>query len=334
MAVSAQRNVMEIQHQIRRNADETRSYIDDLYQWQEDFRRAPKTKHKVDNPFKHAATAPQKDNQVEAEGEARQLQRDKADMKAYYAAWDRWADQEAERLDRDAGADQRAATITTTTSHHAGSAFVKERAESAKGRQGKPMKVQIGKGGGPGWAVRRTLLSSAIEKKAKGNKLFSRGDHRAALDHYTSALGLLQSYGQPSMTSADRSAEILSAERTLLLNRASCYLKLHRYREAVSDCTAALTHTEDATASPEDRSAAMKAHYRRGIACARLHQWRDACGDLLKVAMCGPVDGEGEMAAKMKREARGLVKECISEYRRQRAGEWKRQKEAWRDRET
>ncbi|CEM23200.1 unnamed protein product [Vitrella brassicaformis CCMP3155] len=78
----------------------------------------------------------------------------------------------------------------------------------------------------------------------------------------------------------------------------------------------------------------MKAHYRRGIACARLHHWREACGDLLKVAMCSPVDGDGEMAAKMKRKARGLVKECISEYRRQRAGEWKRQKEAWRDRET
>ncbi|CEM23198.1 unnamed protein product [Vitrella brassicaformis CCMP3155] len=215
MAVSSQRSVMEIQHQIRRTADETRSYIDDLYQWQEDYRKAPKTKHKVDNPFKHAATAPHKDNQGEAEGEARQLQRDKADMKAYYAAWDRWADQEAERLDRDSGADQRAAT--TTTSHHAGSAF-------------------IGKGGGPGLAVRRTLLSSALEKKAKGNELFSRGDHRAALDDYTSALGLLQSYGQPNTTSADRSAEILSAERTLLLNRASCYLKLHRYREAVSDC--------------------------------------------------------------------------------------------------
>ncbi|CEM38528.1 unnamed protein product [Vitrella brassicaformis CCMP3155] len=75
MAVSGQRNVMEIQHQIRRNADETRSYIDDLYQWQENFRKAPTTKHKVDNPFKDTATAPHKDNQGEGEGEARQLQR-------------------------------------------------------------------------------------------------------------------------------------------------------------------------------------------------------------------------------------------------------------------
>lgn len=81
----------------------------------------------------------------------------------------------------------------------------------------------------------------AYREKEKGNEAFVERDYSKALVHYSRAI------------------ELNSRESVFYSNRALVYLRLHRYHEAISDCTASI-----------ERNASIKAFARRGMGWAGL----------------------------------------------------------------
>lgn len=72
------------------------------------------------------------------------------------------------------------------------------------------------------------LATQFNEVKSKGNKLFANGEHSKAIDVYDKALKLL-----PEGTNGGERADLLS-------NKAACYIKMKRFKDAVRECTSAL----------------------------------------------------------------------------------------------
>lgn len=94
------------------------------------------------------------------------------------------------------------------------------------------------------------LAVTAMEAKEQGNDAFKREDYKSALLNYSRAIRL-----NPS-------------NAVFYSNRACVYLKLERYQETISDCTASI-----------ERLPSIKAYARRASARAALKEYWKACAD-------------------------------------------------------
>uniref|UniRef100_A0A7S4MRQ7 Uncharacterized protein n=1 Tax=Vannella robusta TaxID=1487602 RepID=A0A7S4MRQ7_9EUKA len=99
----------------------------------------------------------------------------------------------------------------------------------------------------------------AMEAKEMGNSAFNAKDWISALTHYSRAIRL-----NPN-------------NAVFYSNRACVYLKLRRYYETISDCTASI-----------EREPNIKAYARRGAARAGLSEHHLACGDYIAALQFEP----------------------------------------------
>ena len=113
-------------------------------------------------------------------------------------------------------------------------------------------------------------IAFAEEMRADGNRSFSSGTFARAARRYSSAVNAIainQNY------TADEKSAVQKVGLLCFLNRAQCCLKLEQWAAARRDCEMAL----------KIDSGSVKAHYRRGVACANLGQWEDAKTSLERV---------------------------------------------------
>ena len=96
-------------------------------------------------------------------------------------------------------------------------------------------------------------MTSAENKKEKGNTCFNKGSYEEASELYTTALKIC--------VAEDNDMIIV-----LHKNRAACWLKLERYEDAISDCNVALEM------APSD----VKALYRLALALGGKNQYSEA----------------------------------------------------------
>ena len=133
-------------------------------------------------------------------------------------------------------------------------------------------------------AARRTRELQAAEEKKKGNAACSQRQYESAVQHYSSAIDLIR------------------GDKTFYCNRAAAYLQLHKFAEALKDCTTALEIWEYFDSSEAERQQlqrgdadvitdhppyasrrrrpvdplVVKAYVRRTAALRGLHRWEEA----------------------------------------------------------
>eukprot|EP00668_Euglena_longa_P029433 GGOE01036781.1.p1 GENE.GGOE01036781.1~~GGOE01036781.1.p1 ORF type:complete len:642 (+),score=115.20 GGOE01036781.1:65-1990(+) len=121
--------------------------------------------------------------------------------------------------------------------------------------------------------------SSSAEREA-GNARFRCKDWAGALQHYTTAM--------------DKAG---SEEKVMILaNRAAAFLELHKYSEAVQDCSAVLA------IQPRH----PKAWYRRGVAHQCLNQFERALADFEQLKLCAPDATQSAAAESQAAKTRAL----------------------------
>lgn len=87
---------IQLQHQIRHNASSIREYFDDLDKWQDDINSLDSqlAGKKSETPSKEAKPLPPVRSEVPprlpSEHEKAKFQRDRAPMRDYYKAWDKF----------------------------------------------------------------------------------------------------------------------------------------------------------------------------------------------------------------------------------------------------
>ncbi|XP_042390831.1 tetratricopeptide repeat protein 1-like [Zingiber officinale] len=148
--------------------------------------------------------------------------------------------------------------------------------------------------------LREKALKQANDAKEEGNKLFRVGQYEDALLQYEIALQIASEL--PS------SADVCSMSHG---NRAACFMKLNRYKDAVTECTKAL----------ELDPSYVKALVRRSEAHEKLENYEEAIADLKKVCELDPTNNQArnsirrlepiaaEKREKMKEEMIGKLKE-------------------------
>jgi tetratricopeptide (TPR) repeat protein len=194
--------IIEIQHQIRNNANSLRDYIDELANWEEevnqiDSKLANKTFPLIEPPPVRGVV---KSEEVEKEGkEGKDSQglykRDKNNMKDYYKAWDSYdIDKELEKLED------------------------KPKIFQPPKVPAKPKANIIVKGG-------RAVNSEVDRLKDAGNLEFSSGNYEKALEKYSACLDL----------EVPKDVQIV-----LLSNSAECWLRLREFQKALESASAAL----------------------------------------------------------------------------------------------
>jgi peptidyl-prolyl isomerase D len=140
-----------------------------------------------------------------------------------------------------------------------------------------------------GWAALAGRLGAAETVRALGNEAYGRAEWSIAASKYDKALRYLE-------REARRDAECMEEERLweeragklrgpLRLNAAAARMKLRHFREVVDLCSAALEAGGQAALSAAQ---AAKAHFRRGVAQARLREYAAAEADLVKAAALAP----------------------------------------------
>lgn len=111
--------------------------------------------------------------------------------------------------------------------------------------------------------------------RGEGNRWFAAGEHARADRRYSAALNAIafdQGY------TASEKAAVRHVGLLCFLNRAQCCLKLKQWDRARKDADMAL----------KIEGASVKAHYRRGVACAELGMWAEARLALEKVLEAEP----------------------------------------------
>ncbi|RAL52269.1 hypothetical protein DM860_016118 [Cuscuta australis] len=132
----------------------------------------------------------------------------------------------------------------------------------------------------PEMALCRKDPNVASDLKVRGNKCFSSGDHRKALDLYTQALRF-------APTSDDREKTLAA---TLYVNRASALHKMGLVQECLQDCGRAIV------ISPTY----AKAWFRRGKANASLRKYEEAIQDLnVSLKMEGSLSGKRQIEGEL-----------------------------------
>jgi tetratricopeptide (TPR) repeat protein len=127
-------------------------------------------------------------------------------------------------------------------------------------------------------------VAEAERCKGEGNRCFTSGDLRGALDEYKAGWRAIEYLTEDSagaeLLDASSSALLSALRVTLHSNSAMVHLKLSDFGEAVKDCNAALRWDP----------ANAKALFRRGTARAGLGLLEDAKADLLAAAKASPSD--------------------------------------------
>jgi len=108
--------------------------------------------------------------------------------------------------------------------------------------------------------------AQAMIEKRKGNEHFVKNKFAEAIAHYTNALDLVADV--KSFESKQRSI--------LFANRAECYIRLGRYREAITECNSALKYD----------GSNIKARFRRAKANEKTSNFKESLRDL-QVVMKG-----------------------------------------------
>ncbi|KAF5339367.1 hypothetical protein D9611_009766 [Ephemerocybe angulata] len=101
--------------------------------------------------------------------------------------------------------------------------------------------------------------------KAAGNQLFSKKEYAKAAETYTT---IVEAFGQLPGTI---SVELI---RTVLANRAACYLELHQYHKAVDDCLEILTKYPPTPTTPQ--LIMQKVYFRLARSCYFLGRYDEA----------------------------------------------------------
>ncbi len=125
-------------------------------------------------------------------------------------------------------------------------------------------------------------LDRASQLKEDGNSLVRSSNHFMAEQKYTEAIEILSTF------TAENAKKLTSK---ILLNRALCYLKLNRDKEALNDCT------ESFKLNPS-----VKALYRKSCAEANLDMLNAALSDItcaLKMVLENDLDAKAECEAQL-----------------------------------
>lgn len=108
----------------------------------------------------------------------------------------------------------------------------------------------------------------ALEEKKKGNDAFALGDYLQAITHYSKAIRLNCRFHFFSKIKHELFLLYFFRDYIFFSNRAVCYLKLGRYLECISDCSASI-----------ERKPNIKAYVRRAHAWESLSEYLYASDD-------------------------------------------------------
>jgi DnaJ homolog subfamily C member 7 len=126
--------------------------------------------------------------------------------------------------------------------------------------------------------VDRSPRALAESFKEEANAKFATSNFEQARDLYTKGINVLVLETTTIATSSPSLSPSSSLLATLYANRAAAWIQLQQWREAVSDCEAALVLDP----------AYAKAHVRRNRAWMELGQWDDACRGLQEACAVNP----------------------------------------------
>jgi tetratricopeptide (TPR) repeat protein len=134
----------------------------------------------------------------------------------------------------------------------------------------------------------------AQDYKHKGNDAFKTGDWAGAIDHYTSAIKLLDAVG-PKATCTLAGKQLIGS---LFSNRAISHLKLEQFKQAKADCDRALVYDRSDDNSDEVKALRAKVFHRRGLAFFGLANFEEAKKDFERVLTVdnGNVGAKAELA--------------------------------------
>merc|ERR1719174_416086 len=271
---------IEIQKQIRDNANDASAFFRDLYEWTEDMNLAEKRREgggtaksfvppprgKVEQETKKKAEKKDQPGaakkKVEEKAEALAIKRDGNKIKDYYSQWDKYdAEGEAEKLE-----------------------------EKPKPRTPNPERFETRSNAKPNAQIRvrtgarpKAALDIARDLKEEANQYFQASKWFDAIEHYTKALAHAEPLAEAAFSPDEDhpvEPEAVSMASVLYSNRALAHLKRAEHRHAVDDCDKALALDPGA----------VKALFRRGTGLAKMKRWEHAKADLAQVVEKSPED--------------------------------------------
>merc|ERR1719174_220523 len=271
---------IEIQKQIRDNANDASAFFRDLYEWTEDMNLAEKRREgggtaksfvppprgKVEQETKKKAEKKDQPGaakkKVEEKAEAPAIKRDGNKIKDYYAQWDKYdAEKETEKLE-----------------------------EKPKPRTPNPERFETRSNAKPNAQIRvrtgarpKAALDIARDLKEEANQYFGASKWFDAIEHYTKALAYAEPLAEAAFCPDEDhpvEPEAITMASVLYSNRALAHLKRAEHRHAVDDCDKALAL----------EPGAVKALFRRGTALAKMKRWEHAKADLAQVVEKSPED--------------------------------------------
>mmetsp|Transcript_10525 Transcript_10525/g.12671 ORF Transcript_10525/g.12671 Transcript_10525/m.12671 type:complete len:222 (+) Transcript_10525:314-979(+) len=116
-------------------------------------------------------------------------------------------------------------------------------------------------------------IDRMLEFKEAGTKYFRSGEYELAKDLYLAGSDVYARYNYWSMDDRVHQAKVRPHKVTLMLNAASCYIKLSNHSEAITLCNDAIKIDENHA----------KSYLRRASAYISFDNWEKAKQDLLKV---------------------------------------------------
>lgn len=225
---------MEIQHQIRSNANDIRDYISSLYNWEDQIANSNSKNEQTKQMQKdkmHFSKKKLSDNVGNHSGRRQNLVRDNTKLGDYYAEWDNIdVEEEMGKIDSQETDSKRAIQF--------------EHPNMKKSLLNKPKNTRIKINGG-----RDSTFYRFESKKQQGNEQYIAREYKQAIQIYSELLSELEK----NETDFTENKKIYI---TSLLNRSQCYLNLQNYSETIKDCTLVLSL---------DKSS-MKGYFRRSKA--------------------------------------------------------------------
>merc|ERR1719191_909672 len=243
---------IDIQKQIRDNANDASAFFKDLYEWTEDMNLAEK---------RRGGGGTAKSFVPPPRGKVEEEPKKKTAVKEQSGTAKKKVEGKAEKLD-----------------------------DKPKPRTPNPERFETRSNAKPNAQIRvrtgarpKAALDIARDLKEEANQYFAASKWFDAIEHYSKALAYAEPLAEAAFAPDEDhpvEPEAVSMASVLFSNRALAHLKRAEHRHAVDDCDKALALDPGA----------VKALFRRGTALAKLKRWEHAKEDLAKVVEKSPED--------------------------------------------